>query len=81
MVTVVAFPKDEAGQYGVRVTRSSTVPNAQNLAAIKDLVEAGQVKPHVDTVLPFEAIKDALALSESGHVRGKIVLEFAGQRA
>ena len=81
MVTVVAFPKDEAVQYGVRVTRSSTVPNAHNLAAIKDLVEAGQVKPHVDTVLPFEAIKDALALSESGHVRGKIVLEFAGQRA
>ena len=81
VVTVVAFPNDEAERYGVRVTRSATVPNAQNLAAIRGLVEAGQVKPHVEKVLPLEAIQDALALSEAGHTRGKIVINVSDHRA
>ena len=81
MVTVVAFPNDEAERHGVRVTRSSTVSNAQNLEEIKNLVEAGKVKPHIESVLPFEAIREALASSEGGHVRGKIVLQFANHRA
>jgi NADPH:quinone reductase-like Zn-dependent oxidoreductase len=77
MVTVVAFPEDEAKRYGIPVTRSFTMPNAKNLAAIKDLVEAGKVIPHVEAVLPFAEIKQALALSEGGHARGKIVLNMA----
>jgi NADPH:quinone reductase-like Zn-dependent oxidoreductase len=77
MVTVVAFPEGEAERYGVGVTRSFTLPSARNLTAIKDLVEAGKVTPHVDTVLPFAEIKQALALSESGRARGKIVLAIA----
>jgi NADPH:quinone reductase-like Zn-dependent oxidoreductase len=77
MVTVVAFPEGEAERYGVGVTRSFTLPSARNLTAIKELVEAGKVTPHVDTVLPFAEIKQALALSESGRARGKIVLAIA----
>jgi len=78
MVTVVAFPEgDEAERYGVRVTRSFTLPNARNLSTIKELVEAGRVTPHVDTVLPFAEIKQGLALSEGGRARGKIVLSIA----
>lgn len=78
MVTVVAFPKDEAERYSVRVTRSFTLPHARNLTAIRDLVEVGKVTPHVDVVLPFAEIKQALALSEAGRARGKIVLDIAG---
>ncbi|AGY59240.1 NADP-dependent oxidoreductase [Gloeobacter kilaueensis] len=77
MVTVVAFPENEAERYGVSVTRSFTLPSARNLTEIKNLVEAGKVKPHVDTVLPFAEIKQALALSEGGRARGKIVLAVA----
>lgn len=77
MVTVVAFPADEAERYGVRVVRSFTQPSAANLTAIKDLVESGKVTPFVQTVLPFAEIKQALALSEAGRVRGKIVLRIA----
>ena len=77
MVTVVAFPEGEAERYGVGVTRSFTLPSAPNLTAIKELVEAGKVTPHVDKVLPLAEIKQALALSESGHARGKIVLAIA----
>jgi NADPH:quinone reductase-like Zn-dependent oxidoreductase len=77
MVTVVAFPEGEAERYRVRVTRSFTRPSARNLTAIKALVEAGKVTVHVDTVLPLAEIKQALALSESGRARGKIVLAIA----
>ncbi len=77
MVTVVAFPEDEAKRHGVRVTRSFTRPSAKNLTAIKDLVEAGKVRPNVDAVLPFAEIRKALALSEGGRARGKIVLRVA----
>lgn len=74
MVTVVAFPEDEAGRYGVGVKRSFTVPSARNLRSITELVEAGKVVAHVDTVLPLSQIRQALTLSEAGRTRGKIVL-------
>ncbi|MES5100964.1 NADP-dependent oxidoreductase [Agrobacterium sp. BA1120] len=74
MVTVVAFPNDEAERYGVSVKRSFTVPSARNLASIAELVEAGKVVAHVDTVLPLAEIRQALTLSEAGRARGKIVL-------
>lgn len=77
MVTVVAFPDGEAERYGVSVKRSFTLPSAQNLTGIKDLVETGKVVPHVDTVLPLAEVKQALALSEAGRTRGKIVLNIA----
>ncbi len=74
MITVVAFPQDEAERYGVSAKRSSTVPNAESLSEITRLVEAGKVTPHVDRVLAFADVRDALAISEAGRTRGKIVL-------
>ncbi len=75
LVTSVAFPKDEAQQHGVGVERVLCKPNAGQLASIRELVEAGKVKPHVATVLPLAQIKQAFALSEGGRTRGKIVLQ------
>jgi NADPH:quinone reductase-like Zn-dependent oxidoreductase len=77
MVTVVAFPDGEAERYGVSVKRSFTSPSAGNLAAITGLVETGKVVPHVEAVLPLAEIRQALALSEGGRARGKIVLKIA----
>lgn len=74
MITVVAFPQDEAERYGVSAKRSFTVPNAESLSEINRLVDAGKVMPYVDTVLPFADVRDALAISEAGRTRGKIVL-------
>lgn len=76
LVTAVAFPKDEGERYGVRVERAFTLPSADNLASIRDLVEAGKVVPHVTIVLPLAEAKQALALSEEGRTRGKIVLKI-----
>ena len=50
---------------------------AGQLAAIRDLVDAGELKAHVSTVLPLAEIKQALELSAGGRTRGKIVLEIA----
>jgi NADPH:quinone reductase-like Zn-dependent oxidoreductase len=76
LVTAVAFPGAADGQRGVRVARVQCQPDAAQLAAIGALVQAGQLKPHVATVLPLAAIREALALSEAGRTRGKIVLDL-----
>ena len=77
LVTSVAFPKDEAMQYGIGVERVMCKPNAGQLASIRELVEAGKVKAHVATVMPLAQVKQAFELSEAGRTRGKIVLQVA----
>lgn len=74
MVTAVAFPGDEARQYGVTVARVQCKANAAQLASICKLVEAGTLAAQVGTVLPLADAGAALTLSEEGHARGKIVL-------
>lgn len=78
MVTVVAFPTNEAERYGVEVKRSFTLPNAANLIEIGKLVEAGKVTPHVEAVLQLPDVKEALAMSEAGRARGKIIISMTG---
>lgn len=79
LVTAVAFPADEADRYGVGAARVFCKANAQQLVSIRQLVEAGQLKATVATVLPLAEIKQALDLSEAGRTRGKIVLDVIGQ--
>ena len=74
LVTAVAFPQDEASRYGVGVARVYCKPNARQLVSIRELAEAGKLKPNVATVLPLASIREALNLSEGGRTRGKIVL-------
>jgi NADPH:quinone reductase-like Zn-dependent oxidoreductase len=51
--------------------------NAQDLSFIKDLIEAGQVKPVVEKVYAFEQIPEALRYLGEGHARGKLVVRVA----
>lgn len=76
LVTAVAFPAAGDLQRGVRVARVQCQPDAAQLAAISELVATGKLAPHVATVLPLAAIREALALSEAGRTRGKIVLDL-----
>jgi NADPH:quinone reductase-like Zn-dependent oxidoreductase len=77
LVTSVAFPKDEAQKFGVSAARVLCKPNAEELVAIRDLVDTGKLKPHVATVLPLAAVRQAFDLSAGGRTRGKIVLQIA----
>lgn len=47
------------------------------LAEIAKLIDAGKLKPIVDTVLPLSEARRAQELNQSGHSRAKIVLKVA----
>jgi NADPH:quinone reductase-like Zn-dependent oxidoreductase len=52
-------------------------PDGRRLADIGKLIDDGKLRPLVQAVLPLEQAKEALALSRSRHVAGKIVLTIA----
>lgn len=49
-------------------------PNGGDLRRIAELIESGRLRPVIDRVLPLEEAAEAHRLSESGRVRGKLVL-------
>lgn len=49
-------------------------PDAQRLATLTQMVDAGKLSVSLDRTLPLEAARQAHELVEEGHVRGKIVL-------
>lgn len=77
LVTSVQPPSEEkANQYGIKAAMVEVQPNAKQLAEINQLIGSGKLKAHVETVLPLAEVKKAHELSESGHTRGKIVLQL-----
>ena len=48
--------------------------NTEQLERIAELVAAGDVRVEIAETLPLSEVARAHELSESGHVRGKIVL-------
>ena len=51
-----------------------TKPNRQDLAFVKELLEAGKVKPVIDRRYPLSETADAVRYLEEGHARGKVVI-------
>jgi NADPH:quinone reductase-like Zn-dependent oxidoreductase len=78
LVSICATPSSEtAAAHGVRGKYILAQPNAAQLTEIARLVDAGHVKPTIDTVLPLKEARKAHVLSQEGHTRGKIVLRVA----
>ena len=76
LVSIISPPSQEtADQHGVRQAYVFIEPNAAWLTEIAGLIDAGKVKPIVETVLPLSEARQAHELSQSGHTRGKIVLQ------
>lgn len=46
------------------------------LAEITKLIEAGIIKPVIDTVFPFEQTNEAMAYVETGRAKGKVVIKM-----
>jgi NADPH:quinone reductase-like Zn-dependent oxidoreductase len=62
----------ELGGAAVERDRSSA-----NFARVAELVADGKLNPHAVDVLPFDKAADAVSGVESGHSRGKVVLEIS----
>ena len=52
-------------------------PNKQDLAFIKELLEAGKVVPVIDRCYPLSEVADAIRYLEEGHAQGKVVITLA----
>lgn len=76
LVSVVSPPAEEkAAAHHCRSAYVFIDPRADWLTEMAQLIDAGQVKPIVETVLPLDQAAEAHRLSQSGHTRGKIVLQ------
>lgn len=62
---------------GKRLLPLSVKPRGGELEKINALIEAGKLHPVIEKVFPLEEIAEAHCLSESGHVRGKIVVKVS----
>ncbi|MCP4300010.1 MAG: NAD(P)-dependent alcohol dehydrogenase [Gammaproteobacteria bacterium] len=51
--------------------------NKDDLTALGDLMQAGEVTPVIDRRFPLSEVPAAIRYSEEGHARGKIVIEIA----
>jgi NADPH:quinone reductase-like Zn-dependent oxidoreductase len=73
----IASP-EAARQHGVRGEGILVHADAAQLAQIAALIDAGKLKSAVTTILPLAEAPRAHDLSQTGHVRGKIVLRVGG---
>ena len=50
--------------------------SGEQMAELANQANTGQLKTHLDAVLPLKDVAQAHKLSEGGHVRSKLVLTF-----
>jgi NADPH:quinone reductase-like Zn-dependent oxidoreductase len=79
LVSIVEEPNaEEAKKYSIKAESIWLKPNGHQLGQIARLMETGKVRATIGETLPFseKGVKDAHALSESHHAKGKIVIRF-----
>jgi NADPH:quinone reductase-like Zn-dependent oxidoreductase len=78
LVSLVQPPSEEkAKELGVRAAFVASHPNGEQLAEISKIIDSGKLAPVIDRILPLSEARRAHELSQSGHVRGKIVLRVS----
>jgi NADPH:quinone reductase-like Zn-dependent oxidoreductase len=78
LVSLLGPPSQEdAAKYGVRAAFLGAHPTTALLKEFANLLDTGQIKPHVGKVFPLEQARQAQELKRDGHIRGKIVLKMA----
>jgi len=75
-VTVAGRLAEGAGQaQNVKATSAGRAP-AENLKQISELIEAKQLKPVTGALFPLAEARQAQELSQTGHGRGRIILQI-----
>ena len=67
---------NEAESLGVRASGYLVEPDARGLEALAALVNTGELRPHVQTVLPLADAAEAQQIVASRRVAGKVVLRM-----
>jgi NADPH:quinone reductase-like Zn-dependent oxidoreductase len=79
-MSLVARPDPaELEKRGIRGAGISVHPDAEDLAEIAQLIDAGKIKPVVTKVLPLSEGIAAQQQAATHHTRGKIVLLVADE--
>ena len=79
-VTVAGRLAEDAGRaQNIRAASAGRAPT-ENLKKINELVEAGQLKPVPGTLFPLEQAQQAQELSQTGHGRGRIILQMGNNK-
>ena len=65
---------DEIPRDDVTVSNAPVSYDTASLERIAELVDSGAIKPQVSAVVPLAEAISAYDLSQTGHVRGKVVL-------
>ncbi len=77
IVSMVEQPNEElAAQHAVKATIQFSKPTPERLAAITQLVEAGDLNVTIDQTFPLEQASEAVEYLHNGHHRGKVVLKI-----
>jgi NADPH:quinone reductase-like Zn-dependent oxidoreductase len=78
VMSLVARPDPaELEKRGIRGAGISVHPDAEDLAEIAQLIDAGKIKPIVTQVLPLSEAIAAQRQAATHHTRGKVVLRIA----
>lgn len=79
MIALTGAPPTDAmaAERGFRQQTMLVHPDGAQLAEIGALIDAGKVRPVIEAVFPLVEAAEAHRRSESGHARGKIVLQVA----
>jgi NADPH:quinone reductase-like Zn-dependent oxidoreductase len=56
------------------LTNLASMPDQEDLISVKELIEAGQVTPLIDSCYPLSEVASALRHYGEGHSRGKVVI-------
>ncbi len=77
LVSIAEIPNEElAAKYEVRASFCFVQANPEQLSKISNLIDSGNIKVEIDSVFRLEDIAKAHEKSESGHTRGKIVIQM-----
>ncbi len=82
LVSIAEVPNEElAAKYEVNANFCFVQANPEQLSKISTLIDSGKLKVEIDSVFRLENIVQAHERSESGHTRGKIVIQMQEEQA
>jgi NADPH:quinone reductase-like Zn-dependent oxidoreductase len=82
LLSVVQPPSaDKAKALGIQAVFVASHPNGAELTKIAELIDAGDLMPIVNRILPLSEARRAHELSQTGHTHGKIVLRVKEEQS